>query len=182
MTSGPNSEQSSTRFLIGPWKVDSSLRTISDESTSKTLSPRAMDVLVHLASQPGEALERQASRSPLAEERQVTQRGAEGHQRIAPCPGSGARRADVHRDGAQARLPASAPTIDPSQTNGNAAANGERNRFESVRPAATDIDKATPTARSGSRGEMDRNRGIGDLRFWRLQSCSFPAAPSKRAL
>ena len=161
MTSGPNSEQSSKSFLVGPWKVDPSLRTISDESTSKSLSPRAMDVLVHLASRPGEVISNdtlleahwpKSVRSPNAVQKVVNELrhalGA-GHDEqtfIETVPKRGYR-----------LLP---PSIHPSQTNGHASVNGERNGFETVHPSATDIDETTATVRSGSRSKWIAIAGL----------------------
>ncbi len=45
-----------TRFRVGTWQVDPSSRTLSRDGESIMLSPRAMDVLVHLVEHPGEVV------------------------------------------------------------------------------------------------------------------------------
>ena len=44
------------RYRIGEWEIDASTRTLNRHDESETLSPRAMDVLMHLAAHPGEVI------------------------------------------------------------------------------------------------------------------------------
>ena len=44
------------RYRIGEWEVDASTRILRRNNDSKTLTPRAVDVLVHLAAHPGEVV------------------------------------------------------------------------------------------------------------------------------
>ena len=46
-------------FRVGPWLVQPSINTISQNGTSNRLEPKVMEVLVYLASQPGEALSKE---------------------------------------------------------------------------------------------------------------------------
>ena len=46
-------------FRVGPWLVQPSINTISQNGTSNRLEPKVMEVLVCLASQPGEALSKE---------------------------------------------------------------------------------------------------------------------------
>ena len=46
-------------FRVGPWLVQPSINTISQNGTSNRLEPKVMGVLVCLASQPGEALSKE---------------------------------------------------------------------------------------------------------------------------